>query len=72
LNWRHIRFAESTQAKSSERMLDSPPMRYLLPFVLLLTLIGTSAAQVKRVDDVVLKNAEKRVTVRSSKSTRQT
>ena len=34
-------------------------MRYLLPIGLFLTLLGISSAQVKRVDDVVLRNAAK-------------
>jgi quinohemoprotein ethanol dehydrogenase len=34
-------------------------MRYLLPIGLFLTLLGMSSAQVKRVDDVVLRNAAK-------------
>ena len=34
-------------------------MRYILPVGLIFTLLGVSAAQVKRVDDVVLRNAAK-------------
>jgi quinohemoprotein ethanol dehydrogenase len=34
-------------------------MRYLVPFGLIFILLGVSAAQVKRVDDVVLRNAAK-------------
>ena len=37
-------------------------MRYLLPVVLFLTLLGTSSAQVRKVDDAALKNAAKSAT----------